>query len=110
MHLDDSYVKLATALLQLGSAYLALRQVRFLKKSESRRRTSTRIRLFKKINSVPRGIASFFKKKKKRLTTVSGVSQSPVLKMLESVDVCFLCIDNDRIAASNLNRNFRFYM
>ena len=68
MHLDDSYVKLATALLQLGSAYLALRQVRFLKKSESRRRTSTRIRLFKKINSVPRGMRNSFKKNGNRLT------------------------------------------
>jgi len=35
MHLDDTYVKLATALLQFGAAYLALRQLRVSKKTPS---------------------------------------------------------------------------
>jgi hypothetical protein len=52
MHLDDSYVKMATALLQFGSAYLALRQVRLVKKSESRCRTSLELPFFKKSSHV----------------------------------------------------------
>jgi hypothetical protein len=55
MHLDDSYVKLATAVLQFGAAYFALRQ----------------ISLQKKPNSVPRGIRNPLKKKVNRLTHLS---------------------------------------
>lgn len=62
MHLDDTYVKLATSVLQFGAAYFSFRQIalqkkpksvprgiHFLKKSEDRRRNCGNPLLIKKL-------------------------------------------------------------
>lgn len=111
MHLDDTPIKFLTEIIVLGKLlkeiawskparrvgrYISKKicdfslQRFFLKESESRRRNCGNLLLTTEV-----AIAGL------------GASGSSVLKALEGVDVCFLCIDNDRVAASNLNRYIR---
>jgi len=117
MHLPDpSVISFSAAVISLATAITGVVRlildkksksvaVQVLKKSESRRRTVENS-FFKKLLSVPRGMAKLFKKKENHWTTGS-FALGTAITALNDVDVVLNCVDNDHIDPSNLNRYFR---